>query len=114
MRIVINTSHQRFGGAVQVALSFIKECIHFPDHEYHIWLGQGLSLNINANEFPENFYFYNLDFGVIDFRVIKKIQSILEHLEKLINPDVIIATTGPTYFKSKSPQIIGFNIPLYL
>lgn len=114
MRIVINTAHQRFGGAVQVALSFIKECIHFPEHEYHVWLGQGLSQYIDVNEFPKNFHFYYLDFGVINLHVIKKIQLNLQRLESQINPDVIIATTGPTYFKSNSPQIIGFNIPLYL
>lgn len=114
MRIVINTAHQRFGGGVQVALSFINECIKFPEHEYHVWLGQGVGKSINKALFPNNFQFYDFDFGVIKFKTIRKIQITLKPLERKINPDIIISTTGPTYFHSKAPQIIGFNLPLYI
>ena len=38
MKIVINTSHQRFGGAIQVALSFINECKRFPEPQFYLWV----------------------------------------------------------------------------
>lgn len=114
MRIVINTAHQRFGGAVQVALSFIHECIHYREHEYHVWLGHGVGNAIDTNGFPENFSFYKHDFGPIGFRTIPLIQKMLSKLEDQIKPDVIIATSGPSYFNSNAPQIIGFNLPLYI
>lgn len=114
MRLVINTSHQRFGGAIQVVLSFITECKKFPEHEYHVWIGYGLGKLLIIEDFPSNFYFYEYNFGVINFKKIKEIQKTLSALEQKINPDVIISTTGPTYFHSKSPQIIGFNLPLYI
>lgn len=114
MKIVINTSHQRFGGGIQVALSFINECRAFPQHEYHVWLGHGVGQSLQPQEFPENFHFYHFDFGVINFKKIKTIQNKLSPLEDQINPDVIISTLGPTYFHSQAPQIIGYNLGLYI
>lgn len=114
MKIVINTAHQRFGGAIQVALSFIYECRKFPENEYHVWVGQGVGRSLDKSDFPENFFFYEFDFGIIGFRTIKRIQQTLVPLEKKIKPDVIIATSGPTYFHSSSPQIIGYNLGLYI
>ncbi|WP_127844478.1 glycosyltransferase family 4 protein [Psychroflexus aestuariivivens] len=114
MKIIINTAHQRFGGAIQVALSFINECKNFPKHEYHVWIGYGVSKSIKTDSFPDNFQFYHFDFGVINFKKIKLIQNQLSALEHQIIPDVLISTSGPTYFHSKAPQIIGFNLPLYI
>lgn len=114
MRIIINTAHQRFGGAIQVALSFINECKQFPEHEYHIWVGQGVGKNLDKSSFPSNFYFYDFDFGIIEYKKIKQIQNTLRPLEIKIKPDILISSSGPTYYKSIAPQIIGFNLPLYI
>ena len=114
MKLMINTAHQRFGGAVQVALSLINECRAFPEHEYFIMLGPGLIKLLNLEEFPENFHFEKFDFGAINFRKSFVIQKTLKGMERKYKPDVIISTTGPTYFHSKAPQIIGFNLPLYI
>lgn len=114
MKIVINSAHQRFGGAVQVVLSFINECKKFPENEYHIWVGPGVGNSLNKADFPSNFYFYEFDFGIIDFKTIQTIQKKLSILEVEIKPAIIISTSGPSYFHSKAPQIIGFNLPLYI
>jgi glycosyltransferase involved in cell wall biosynthesis len=114
MKIVINTAHQRFGGAVQVALSFIIECKAYPEHEYHVWLGAGVGKLISKNNFPSNFYFYEFNFGVIDFNAIRNIQKTLAKFESKIRPQIIISTSGPSYFKSEVPQVIGYNLPLYI
>jgi glycosyltransferase involved in cell wall biosynthesis len=114
LKIIINTSHQRFGGAIQVALSFIHECRNFPEHEYHVWVGQGVGKSLDTSFFPSNFHFYHFDFGEITFSKIKLIQKILGPLEEHIKPDVIMATSGPSYYHSIAPQIIGFNLPLYI
>ena len=114
MKIVINTAHQRFGGAVQVALSFINECKKFPEHEYVVWVGPGVGKSLKTEEFPSNFSFQFFDFGVITFKKVKTIQQTLAPIEAIVQPDIIIATSGPSYFHSKAPQIIGFNLPLYI
>ncbi|WP_114752696.1 glycosyltransferase [Pleomorphovibrio marinus] len=114
MKIVINTAHQRFGGAVQVALSFIHECRAFPEHEYFVWVGPGVKNSLKLEEFPDNFNFQFFDFGPITFRKTFRIHRMLKQAENAINPDVIIATSGPTYFRTSIPQIIGYNLGLYL
>ncbi|MEQ8704195.1 MAG: glycosyltransferase [Phaeodactylibacter sp.] len=114
MKIVINTSHQRFGGAVQVALSFIHECCGYKEHEFHVWVGSGVRKSLCEADFPPNFSFYHFDFGLLSLKKTFSIQKALRKLEQIIQPDVIIATSGPTYFHSKAPQIIGFNLPLYI
>lgn len=114
MKIVINTSHQRFGGGVQVAWSFMNECRNHPEHEYHVWVGPAIAALLDEREFPENFHFYRADFGVIRLRTIRRIQAALSRLEAQIRPDVIVSTMGPTYFRSHAPQVIGYNLPLYI
>ncbi len=114
MKIVINTSHQRFGGAVQVALSFIYECIKFNEHQYFVLVGPGVKKSLNEDDFPANFHFQYFDFGIIDFWTTIKINSTLQKVEREIKPDAIISTSGPTYFHSVTPQIIGYNLGLYI
>jgi len=114
MKIIINTAHQRFGGGVQVALSFINECRKFPEHEYHVWIGPGIQKSLDKEAFPDNFQFYEFDFGVLSLIKTKTIQKELSTVDEKIKPDVMIATTGPTYYRSSCPQVIGFNLPLYI
>ena len=114
MKVIINTSIQRFGGAVQVALSFIHECKNFPEHEYYVWVGQGVGKSLDTAHFPDNFHFQFFNFGEIDFSTIRRIRKTLRPLELKIQPDILIATSGPSYYHSIAPQILGFNLPLYI
>jgi glycosyltransferase involved in cell wall biosynthesis len=114
MRIVINTAHQRFGGATQVAISFIHECRKYHQNEYFVWVGPGIGNSIKEEAFPDNFHFYYFDFGKINFLKSFAVNFTLRNQEKKIKPDCIISTSGPTYFHSSSPQIIGYNLGLYI
>lgn len=114
MKIIINTAHQRFGGAAQVALSFIYECIHFSSHEYHVFVGPGVERSLKKRDFPANFFFYNFSFGSITLWKVWMIQKELGELENRIKPACIISTSGPAYWKTKAPHLIGFNLPLYI
>jgi glycosyltransferase involved in cell wall biosynthesis len=114
VKILINTAAQRFGGAIQVALSFINECKNFPQHEYHVWVGQGVGKILKKEDFPSNFNFYDFDFGVLGFRAIAKLQKTLKPFEEKIKPDIMICTSGPTYYHSNVKQIVGFNLPNFI
>lgn len=114
MKIVINTAHQIFGGAIQVALSFIYECRNFPQHRYYVWVGPGVKKSLREEDFADNFHFQYFDFGPINYQTTRRIQKILKPIEETISPDVIISTSGPSYFHSRAPQVIGFNLPLYI
>lgn len=114
MRLLINTSLLRFGGAVQVALSFIQECRHHDGHEYHVILGPGVGAVLDRQSFPKNFRFYEKSFGVMGLHKTPRVQREMAALERRIWPDCIVTTSGPAYWRSRAPHLMGFNLPLYI
>jgi len=34
--------------------------------------------------------------------------------EAQVRPDCVVTTSGPSYWRSKAPHLVGFNLPLYL
>lgn len=110
MRVLINTSKLRFGGAIQVALSFIYECRLFKEHEYHVFVGSGVGKSLHEEDFPENFYFYRMDFGSVSLRKIPAIAKKLTDYEYKIKPDCVVTTSGPSYWRTSVPHLMGFNL----
>jgi glycosyltransferase involved in cell wall biosynthesis len=115
MRLLINTASTLKGGGVQVAKSFMEECRSFPEHDYHIVLGTTLDKLINREGFPANFHFYAIGFRpatrVFSFR---SADAFFKTLEKKIQPDVVFTTSGPSYWRPKSPHLMGYNLPHYI
>lgn len=113
MKIIINTTNLKTGGALQVAISFIYECINFDENEYFVFLSPSMSKEIQQEKFPSNFKFYTFNnpsrFILFD-KTIKK----LDKKEREIIPDVVFSVFGPTYWKPKSRHIMGFANGLYL
>ncbi|MEA4828960.1 MAG: hypothetical protein VB121_03025, partial [Enterococcus thailandicus] len=60
MKIIINTSNLDKGGGIQVAYSFINECVKFTDNEYHVFLCAKLTKQIDIDAFDSNFHFYTI------------------------------------------------------
>ena len=114
MKILINSAHQRFGGAVQVAVSFLNECKNFEAHEYVVCMGPGISKVVDPRDFPSNFTFYTFDFGAVNFVKAFHINRELRKVEKEECPDAVISHTGPSYFNSRAPQLIGYNLPVFI
>jgi glycosyltransferase involved in cell wall biosynthesis len=114
MKILINTSKLRFGGAIQVAVSFIYECRNFTENEYHVFVGQGVGKSLRKKDFPANFYFYDFNFGTVTLRKIPAISSELSRYEKQIKPDCVVTTSGPSYWHSTAPHLMGFNLGIHI
>ena len=114
MKLLVNASLLRFGGAVQVALSFIHECRSYSENEYHVVLGPGVGAVLDRSKFPPNFKFYDRNFGVMKLRKIFQVQKEMSALESEIRPECVVTTSGPSYWRSKSPHLTGFNLPLYI
>lgn len=114
MRILINTSLLRFGGPVQVALSIINECRLYSQHEFHVVLGPGPGTVLEQSEFPNNFRFYFKSFGVMNWLKTRRVHQEMADLEADIVPDCVITTTGPAYWRSRAPHLMGFNLGLYI
>lgn len=114
MRLLINTAKLRFGGAVQVALSFIHECRHFGDNEYHVVLGPGVGKVLDPKAYPGNFHFYRQAFGVVTLAKLLTMQREMAAIERLVKPDCVVTTSGTPFWRSQAPHLVGFNRPLFI
>lgn len=112
MKILINLSNLKMGGALQVAYSFLIELL-FLDVEgfdFYIILSREIENELIGQEdhIFKRMKVYKLknqpDFG---FRGIKARRE-LGSIEDSINPDCVFSIFGPTYWKPKSIHIAGF------
>ncbi len=109
MKLIVNVSGNLGGGGLQVALSLLRECVSFPEHEYHVFLGRAVGSRLNRERFPENFIFHDIP------RLPKyRFQLRLGNLEKRIRPDAVFTVFGPAYWRPAAPHAEGYAIPHYL
>ena len=115
MKLLINTSTTYKGGSVQVAVSFIHECMSFADNRYHIILSDSVSALLEEKAFPSNFIFYHSPYRpatkVLSFT---NQASFLQKVEGEVKPDVVFTTSGPAYWRPAAPHVMGFNLAHYL
>lgn len=109
MRLIINASNNLGGGGLQVALSFINECRHFPENEYHVFAGPNALLQIDKTAFGDNFTFYD-----IPRMPWYKLGGYLKPLEREIAPDAVFTVFGPSYWRPKALHVMGYAIPHYI
>jgi glycosyltransferase involved in cell wall biosynthesis len=114
MRIIVNCSNLEKGGGIQVAISFIQECKHFNENEYHVFLSPKISSQLDLKEFSKNFHFYlimkppsSLTHAISTIHQLKK-------LEKRIKPNCVFTIFGPSYWTPKSKHLMGYAIPHYV
>lgn len=112
MILLVNTASTYDGGAIQVALSFIQECKKIPNHQFHVILGTKIATYINQSDYPDNFKFYTISYRPAE-RIFsfKSRVAFFEKIEAEVNPDFVLTTSGPAYWKPKAPHLCGFNIP---
>lgn len=103
MRLIVNLSNNLSGGGLQVALSFLSECRHFDQNEYHVFLSPNVARQTDRSLFGRNFIFYD-----IPTAPFWKLGRLLSPLEKQIRPDVVFTVFGPSYWRPKAKHIMGF------
>lgn len=113
MKVIINTTNLKVGGALQVAISLIRNCIYLKEHEFHIFLSPSIDKEINREQFSANFIFYSFN-NPSRLIIFDKTIRLLNEIEQLIQPDCVFSVFGPTYWKPKSKHIMGFANGLYL
>lgn len=114
MRLLINTASTHKGGAVQVAWSFVTECINYSENEYLVILSPKLSNSIDIGAFPSNFQFVKLEKRAAQNIVKSVFSSNFDEIEEQFKPDVVFTTSGPAYWTPKVPHVVGFNLPHYI
>ena len=108
MKLVINCSTLSSTGPVQVAVSFIYECLRHNNHDYIIFLSPSVYRNIEINDFPANFTFYKFEhhpaFGIKGIITKKAMNKIVDKM----TPDCVFSIFGPTTWKPNLPHLQGF------
>jgi glycosyltransferase involved in cell wall biosynthesis len=114
MKILINCSTLSGTGVTQVAVSFITECIHIPNNDYHVFLSRTVENELKNIVFPSNFVFYSFYahplYGFKGF----KIRTKLRQLEKKIDPDCVFTVFGPSWWTPLKPHLAGYAYPHYV
>ena len=115
MILMINTASVLKGGGIQVAKSFIEECINHTEHEYHVVLSPTIAPLIDESEYPDNFCFYRIDYRpATRVFTFKSHDEFFKQIEKKVKPDCVFTTSGPSYWRPKAKHIMGFNIAHYI
>lgn len=115
MKLLINTASTFKGGGVQVAKSFLEECRSFPEHDYHVVLGEMLNKLIEREQFHANFSFYTIGYRpATRVFTMKSSDKFFRELEKEVKPDVVFTTSGPAYWRPAVPHLTGYNLPHYV
>lgn len=114
MRLLINTSSAAKGGSVQVATSFLKECRAYPEHSFGVIVGPGLVDAVRDEEFPENFVFYYVAKRPAQRLWCAVRGDIYTEIEQAFMPDCVFTTSGPAYWRSSCPHLVGYNLPHYV
>ncbi len=114
MKLVINCSTLSASGATQVSVSFIYECINFPENEYFLFLSKTVSQQISAADFPDNFHFYILEnhpaYGIKGFKIRKLMRTWMQS----IKPDVVFSVFGPSWWTPEVPHLQGYAYSHYI
>ncbi len=103
------------GGSLQVVVSLINEFRNFTRNNYHIVLSKEVEIQIKPDTFPANFYFYSLPhFSKIRLLNFRKRAKWLTGIEKSANPSCVLSTSGPIYWQSNTPMLMGYNLGHYI
>lgn len=115
MKLIINTTNLRMGGALQVAYSLLDEFRRYEEHEYHIFLSAQLSAIIEHIKYPPNFHFYPFKQSPTDTPLsMLTFGRKLSALERKIKPDIVFTVFGPALWHPKAPHLVGFaNVILF-
>lgn len=110
MRLIINCSSLNGGGGVQVALSLLEEFKSFQDIQFEVIYSNGINKQLKIKEFPDNFNFYYLNNSPSNIFKLFSTRKKLNSIEKKTNPDCVFTVFGPSYWRPKSPHLMGFAL----
>lgn len=103
------------GGSLQGVVSIIRELVKFKENVYHIVLSKEVKKQLQGISFPENMHFYDLPTKSGNRTVNLFLnRGFFTRLEKEVQPDCVVCTSGPMYWKSKAPCLMGFNLPHHI
>lgn len=107
-------ANQFKGGSLQVANSLLKELIQFPDNEYVVLISEQLKKQLANVVFPANFHFIDSPKRTKFLKTVLLEAKISDKIERKYKPDCVLTTSGPSYWRSKAPHVMGYNLPHHI
>ena len=112
MKLIINTVNIKIGGVLEDDISFLNELKNIGHDGFGLFYNVDLDREINTDVFPKNFKFYLFENSPARLRYRKKVISRFNALEKdLVSTNVVFSFVGPSYWRTKSPHLVGFAVP---
>ncbi|MFD0976355.1 glycosyltransferase [Salinimicrobium gaetbulicola] len=110
MKLIINTANLLPGGAFQRAISFLNELKVFGQDSYLIILNHHVKNELDITSFPENYQFKLLNHSPAELKYLIQTRKILKNIESEFQPDLVFSFVGPSYWRPKSPHLVGFAL----
>ena len=114
MKILINCADLRGTGVCQVSASFLNECRDKIDYSFVVFISDSVKRHINTNIFPANFKFYEFEnkplLSLTGWPNILK----MKRIEAFERPDITFSLFGPSYWRPKSPHLMGYAYAHYI
>jgi len=104
----------RTSGVIQVALSFLNECIKLDTIQFHVLASSTFAFYIKDYVFPNNFHFYTIKSHPFLSRLEIAREMNISKLEKWINPDCVFTVFGPSWWTPRAPHLQGYALAHYL
>lgn len=108
MKLLINLSNNLGGGSVQVALSFVRECIKYFENEYVVAANEKIAKLFDFDSFPSNFKFLT-----VSESKWWKLSFAMKKIENEEKPDVVFTVFGPSYWRPNAQHVVGYANPYY-
>jgi len=109
MQIIINTTTLNRGGALQVAISVIKELSQIKSNDKFLILCSGTFYKqVQELILPNNFTLNLINESPAKIITRRKINRVLDSKVKEFNGQVVLTIFGPSYWKPKIKHICGF------
>ena len=115
MKILINASNLRTGGALQVANSFLLELVNYTTHSFVVVVSEEvdnfLSFKVDSSHNVIKIVYSNKPTLV---KALFGINYYLSRIERNHLPDKVFTIFGPSYWRPKAFHICGFAKPDYI
>ncbi|MHC4199220.1 MAG: hypothetical protein ACYSU0_04455, partial [Planctomycetota bacterium] len=114
MRILLDCSQIRRGGAIQAALSLLGNAARDHDREWHLVASSELARQMGDGLAGRLSSFRALPIPNGAIRRWRTPGQHLPRIENALRPDVVFTLFGPAWWRARAPHVVGFARGLML
>ena len=114
MIFLINASNLKIGGGLQVADSFLRELVNYPEHRYVVVLSSAIARMVDDVVFPEHITLVHYSQKITLGKIVTGRDTVLDKLVDRHRIDKVFSVFGPTYWYPRVKHLCGFAMPFYV